>query len=122
MVKDFGRWLQKRRVAVLMGGASAERAVSLRTGKAVLLSLQRQGFKALGIDASEKLPADLKRNRVDLAYLALHGPGGEDGTIQGMLEWLRIPYTGSGVLASALAMDKIASKHLFQATGLKTAS
>lgn len=115
------RWLGQCRIGVLMGGTSAEREISLKTGQAVYHSLKRQGFKVFPIDASRALPDQLKKNKIDFAYIALHGPGGEDGVVQGLLEWLRIPFTGPGVLASALAMDKIASKRLFRSAGLTTA-
>src|SRR5437763_350361 len=102
-------WLARCRIGVLMGGRSAERAISLLPGRAILQSLQRQGFTARGIDVGLDLPFKLRREKIQVAYLALHGPGGEDGTVQGLLESMRIPYTGSGVLASALAIDKIVS-------------
>jgi D-alanine-D-alanine ligase len=105
-----------------MGGLSAERPISLKTGRAIWRSLRRQGFRATAIDARRDLPRQLRRRKIDLAYVALHGPGGEDGSVQGLLEWMGIPYTGSGVLASALAMDKVACKRLFQAHGLRTAA
>jgi D-alanine-D-alanine ligase len=114
---------QKKRqavVGVLMGGASAEREVSLRTGEAILAALRRLGHAAVGIDAGADLPQQLARRKVSVAFIALHGRGGEDGTVQGLLECLGIPYTGSGVLASALAMDKKQSKWIFQAHGLPT--
>ena len=120
-MKDFRRWFRSRRIGVLMGGTSAERSISLKTGQAILQSLQRQGFRALAIDAARPLPEALKKNKIDFAYLALHGTGGEDGCVQGLLEWLKIPYTGSGVFASAAAMDKKASKSLFDAAKLPTA-
>jgi len=114
-------WLARQRIGVLMGGRSAEREISLKTGRAILRSLQRQGFKACAVDAAGKdLPRTLRRDRIGAAYLALHGPGGEDGTVQGLLETMGIPYTGSGVLASATAIDKIASKRLFEGAGLNT--
>ena len=119
-MKDVRSWLARRRIGVIMGGPSAERAISLKTGRAIHRSLQRQGFDARAIDAGRDLPLDLRRQKIQAAYIALHGPGGEDGSVQGLLEWMRIPYTGSGVLASALAMNKIASKRLFQAAGLAT--
>src|SRR5437773_1030259 len=108
-------WLAGRRIGVLMGGRSAERAISLKTGRAIYHSLRRQGFRARAIDVGRDLPSQLRRAKIQVAYLALHGPGGEDGTVQGLLEASRIPYTGSGVLASALAIDKIVSKQLFRA-------
>lgn len=109
-----------RTVGVLMGGRSAEREVSLRTGAAVLAALRRLGERAVGIDACGDLPSALARRGVDVAFIALHGRGGEDGTVQGLLESLGIPYTGAGVLASALAMDKKQSKLLFGALGIPT--
>ncbi|MFA5976254.1 MAG: D-alanine--D-alanine ligase [Elusimicrobiota bacterium] len=120
-MKNFRRWLRGRRIGVLMGGTSAERDISLKTGCAIWQSLKRQGFHAVAIDAAKPLPASLQRHKIDCAYIALHGPGGEDGAVQGLLQWLGIPYTGSGILASALAMDKIASKRLFEAAHLPTA-
>jgi len=122
MVKEFSHWFKSRRIGVLMGGKSAERSISLKTGQAILQSLKRQGFKAVGIDAAKPIPESLKKNKINFAYIALHGPGGEDGAIQGMLEWLKIPYTGSGVLASAMAMDKITSKRLFDSEKLPNAA
>lgn len=107
-------------VGVLMGGRSAEREVSLRTGAAILAALRRRGRRAIGVDAGSDLPKVLARRKVSVAFLALHGRGGEDGTVQGLLECLGIPYTGSGVLASALAMDKKQSKWIFRAHGLPT--
>ncbi len=111
-------WLSRRRLGVLMGGESAERSISLKTGKAILKSLQRQGFRVQSIDTCGDVPRALRRAKISFAYLALHGPGGEDGKIQGLLEWMKIPYTGSGVMASAVAMDKIASKRLFDSARL----
>jgi D-alanine-D-alanine ligase len=105
-----------------MGGTSAERAISLKTGKAIFQSLKRQGFRVTAIDAARPLPEALKKNKINFAYIALHGPGGEDGSVQGLLEWLKIPYTGSRVLASAMAIDKITSKRLFDAEKLPTAA
>ena len=107
-------------IGVLMGGRSAEREVSLRTGAAILGALRRLGHRAVGIDAGPDLPQVLGRRQVSVAFIALHGRGGEDGTVQGLLECLGIPYTGSGVLASALAMDKTHSKLIFRACGLPT--
>ncbi len=114
--RDFGR------VAVLYGGASAERDISLVSGRAVLEALQRQGVDATGIDVGADVIARLEELRPDLAFIALHGPGGEDGTVQGALQFLGIPYTGSGVLASALAMDKMRTKLLWKGLGLPTAA
>ncbi|MDX1508936.1 MAG: D-alanine--D-alanine ligase [Woeseiaceae bacterium] len=108
------------RVAVMLGGDSSEREVSLDTGKAVLAALQSRGVDARAWDPVEKPLATIAEAGIDRVWIALHGPGGEDGAVQGALEWLRIPYTGSGVAGSALAMDKVRSKHLFRAAGLPT--
>ena len=106
------------RIGVLMGGTSAERDVSLKTGAAVLAALRRKGYDAVAIDVDATVPERLARERVQLAFIALHGRLGEDGAIQGLLEVLGIPYTGSGVLASALGMDKVVSRRLFEAERL----
>lgn len=108
------------RVAVLMGGCSAEREVSLRSGNAVLESLLRSGVNAFGLDLTKQAVAQLTAEKFDRAFIALHGRGGEDGSIQGVLEWLRIPYTGSDVMASALGMDKFKCKQVWQGLGLPT--
>lgn len=108
------------RVAVLMGGCSAERDVSLRSGQAVLAALLRSGVDAFGLELNEQALAQLLAEPMDRAFIALHGRGGEDGSIQGVLEWLRIPYTGSDVMASALAMDKYKCKQVWQGMGLPT--
>ncbi|MCK9172579.1 MAG: D-alanine--D-alanine ligase [Desulfuromonas thiophila] len=107
-------------VAVLCGGRSAEREVSLRSGAAVLKALQQRGYRALALDAAEDLPDQLRRHGIATAFLALHGRQGEDGTVQGLLEIMGIPYTGSGVLASALAMDKAMAKQIVAAAGVVT--
>lgn len=104
--------LKQRTIGVLLGGLSAEREVSLRTGNAVLKALEVLGYRALAIDAGRDLAAQLREQQVEVAFIALHGRFGEDGTIQGLLETLAIPYTGSGVLASALAIDKVMTKQL----------
>jgi D-alanine-D-alanine ligase len=109
------------RVAVVMGGRSAEREISLISGKAVLESLLRSGVNAYGIDADSTLLQQLQKDKPDRVFIMLHGRDGEDGKLQGALEWLGIPYTGSGVLASAIAMDKIRSKLLWLQLGLSTA-
>lgn len=111
---DFGR------VAVMLGGISAERAVSLDTGNAVLNALQSRGVDATAWDPAEKSMHDFDEAGFDRVWIALHGTGGEDGAIQGALQWLNTPYTGSGVMASALAMDKIRSKRLFTEAGIAT--
>jgi len=108
------------RVAVLMGGISAEREISLLTGNAVLAALRARGVDAHGVDTANDLPRVLQSERWDRVWNALHGPGGEDGAVQGLLEYLGIPYTGSGILGSALAMDKERSKSLFAAADLAT--
>ena len=109
------------KVAVLMGGWSAEREVSLNSGTAVLNALLENKVDAHKIDVQrETICDDLKNGSFDRVFIILHGPGGEDGVIQSVLEVLELPYTGSGVLASALAMDKLRSKELLQGTGLPT--
>lgn len=121
MVKDVRAKWKRSRIGVLMGGGSAERAISLRTGQAIWRSLKRQGFRAFAIDAREDLSSQLRKRHIELAYIGLHGPGGEDGSVQGLLEWMKIPYTGSGVLSSAQCMNKVVSKRLFDAANLETA-
>lgn len=108
------------KIGVLMGGRSAEREVSLRTGEAVYQALLKAGYDTVKIDVGIDLVETLKKKGVELAFLALHGRYGEDGTIQGMLELLDIPYTGPGLLASALAIDKIATKKMLLYEGLPT--
>ncbi len=99
-----------KKIGIMMGGISGEREVSLRSGKGVLESLLKQGYNAVGIDVGADVDQRLRAEKVEIAYIALHGKGGEDGAIQGLLETLNIPYTGSGVRASALAMDKELTK------------
>jgi len=108
------------RVAVLFGGKSAERPVSLKSGAAVLEALQAAGVDAFGIDVGDDFLQRLVSEKIDRAFIVLHGRGGEDGSMQGLLECLGIPYTGSGVLASALAMDKLRTKQVWQSLGLST--
>ncbi|WP_225692320.1 D-alanine--D-alanine ligase [Thalassolituus sp. ST750PaO-4] len=108
------------KIAVLMGGTSAERAVSLKSGQAVYTALQQSGADVIAIDVQTHAIEQLTNVDFDVAFIALHGRGGEDGTIQGVLEWLNKPYTGSGVMASALAMDKWRTKLIWQAAGLPT--
>jgi D-alanine-D-alanine ligase len=108
------------KVAVLLGGKSAEREVSLKSGGMVLAALRKKGVDAYPFDPAERNIEDLVKQKFDKAFIVLHGRFGEDGTVQGILEWLGIPYTGSGVLASALAMDKLRTKRLWQAEGLPT--
>ncbi|MCK5639424.1 MAG: D-alanine--D-alanine ligase, partial [Gammaproteobacteria bacterium] len=117
---DFGK------VAVIMGGHSAEREISLKSGTAVLSALLAQGVKAHGVDMQATggdmlgMLGQLKLEGFDRAFIILHGRGGEDGVLQGALEILALPYTGSGVLASALGMDKLRSKRIWQAADLPT--
>lgn len=111
----------KKRIGVLMGGQSSERDVSIRSGLAIYQSLQELGYNAVLVDLGRDIVNILKKEKVKLAFLALHGGTGENGAIQGMLEVLGIPYTGSNVLASALAMDKEASKKIFSYHGLPLA-
>jgi D-alanine-D-alanine ligase len=108
------------KVAVLMGGTSAERAISLMSGEGVLKALQSEGVDAHAFDPAERELADLRREGFARCFIALHGRHGEDGTVQGALELLGIPYTGSGVAASAVAMDKVMTKRLWLADGLPT--
>ncbi|MCG3111456.1 MAG: D-alanine--D-alanine ligase [Candidatus Manganitrophus sp. SB1] len=107
-----------KRIGVLMGGMSAEREVSLKSGRAIAASLDRLGYTAVPIDVDSEVAQALRAERIEIAFNALHGRYGEDGAIQGTLEVMRIPYTGSGILASALGMDKIASHDLFQSHGI----
>lgn len=107
--------LTTARIGVLMGGQSSEREVSLRTGQAVHQSLLRRGYDAVTIDVTDHLYQDLTDHKVAIAFLSLHGPGGEDGTIQGFLETIGMPYTGSGVQASAVGMHKVVAKTLLAA-------
>lgn len=102
------------RVGVLMGGHSAERAISLKTGQAVCAALTRLGYRVVPIDVGADLPWQLRAKKVQVAFVALHGAQGEDGSVQGLLEILGMPYTGSGVRASAIAMDKVATKALLR--------
>ena len=109
------------KVAVLMGGWSAEREVSLKSGAAVLAAMQERGIDAHGVDVQRATIVEtLKTENFNRAFNILHGPGGEDGVIQGILEVLEIPYTGSGVMASALAMDKLRTKQILDGIGLPT--
>lgn len=108
------------RVAVMMGGSSSEREISLKSGAAVLDALRSMQVDALAWDPAERAITELPASGIDRVWIALHGSGGEDGSLQGALEWLDMPYTGSGVMASALAMDKLRSKRLFMACGIPT--
>ncbi|MBL0727955.1 D-alanine--D-alanine ligase [Piscinibacter sp. HJYY11] len=113
-VKSLGK------VAVLMGGTSAERDVSLMSGEGVLQALQSQGVNAHAFDPAKQDLVELKKQGFDRCFIALHGRHGEDGTVQGALELLGIPYTGSGVMASSIAMDKVMTKRIWLAEGLPT--
>jgi len=113
-VAQFGK------VAVLMGGLSAEREISLLSGNAVLAALKAQGVDAHGVDVSENIVSDLAKQHYQRAFIVLHGRGGEDGTIQALLKLMSVPYTGSGVMASSLAMDKLKTKQIWLAMGLPT--
>lgn len=110
--------MKGKKIAVLMGGLSAERDVSLKSGLAVHQALLGLGYDSTAIDVRHEVAAMLRDERIEVAFIALHGRYGEDGCIQGLLELLQIPYTGSGVLASALAMHKLYSKQAFAAAGL----
>ena len=113
--------MQRKKIGVLMGGPSAEREVSLNTGKAIVAALQEKNYNVVGIDLDPAhFVQQLQEHQIDIVFNALHGLYGEDGKLQGALEMLGIPYTGSGVLASAMAMDKAVSKRLFQSAGIPT--
>jgi len=112
--------MRDQKIGVLMGGNSSEREISFKSGKAVLQGLKRCGYKATAIDVGPDLAVKLRRQRIDAAFIALHGRWGEDGTVQGLLEILGIPYTGSGVLGSAMAMDKVVMKMVFESMGIPT--
>ena len=113
--REFGR------VAVLYGGDSSEREISLLSGNAVLEALKARGVEALAFDPRDEPLSDLLTARFERVWIALHGPGGEDGTLQGALEYLGVPYTGSGVMGSAIGMDKLRTKRLGAAVGVPTA-
>ncbi len=114
MRRDFGK------VAVLMGGPSAEREVSLKSGRAVLAALRRKNVDAHGIDVDRDVLRVLEQGKFERVFNALHGRWGEDGVIQGALEVIGLPYTGSGVLASALGMDKLRAKYVWSSAGMRT--
>jgi D-alanine-D-alanine ligase len=116
----MGKWSGKR-VAVLQGGRSAEREVSLRSGQACADALRFKGYEVVQVDVDLEVAARLRREGADVAFNALHGRWGEDGCIQGLLEAMGIPYTGAGVMASALGMDKAMSRMLFREHGLAVA-
>ncbi len=114
----MGSNIRDKKIGVLMGGLSAEREVSLKSGAAVHRALLESGFNATAIDVDRDLGKRLVEAQVEAAFICLHGRYGEDGAVQGLLELMGIPYTGSGVLASALAMDKIFAKKIFAASGM----
>jgi D-alanine-D-alanine ligase len=110
--------VKNKKIGVLMGGLSSERQVSLATGNAILKALQEKGYDAVGIDVTREIGETVRRSGIEIAFNGLHGKFGEDGAIQGLLEIIGIPYTGSGILASAVGMNKILSKLIFKAHGL----
>ncbi|HEX8950546.1 MAG TPA: D-alanine--D-alanine ligase [Polyangia bacterium] len=117
-----GQWKGKR-IGVIMGGPSSERDVSLNSGRGILAALQAKGYDAVAIDwkgGADDLGAHLRREQIDAAWIALHGTYGEDGCVQGLLECYGVPYTGSGVLASALAMDKVATRRIFDQESIES--
>jgi len=107
-----------KKIGVLMGGKSGERSVSLRSGAGVHASLAKMGYTAVAIDVDKNIAAKLREENIEIAFIALHGIGGEDGAIQGLLETMEIPYTGSGIQASAVSMDKIATKLVLKHSGI----
>ena len=117
----MSKTLKQEKIAVLLGGTSAEREVSLNSGEAVLNALRKQGYDAHPIDPKTFPVATLKEQGFDRVFNILHGRGGEDGTMQGLLEQIGIPYTGCGVMTSALTMDKMRTKMLWKAFGLPVA-
>jgi len=116
LIADF----KGKRIGVLMGGLSEEREISFKSGRAVLEALKSRGYNAVAIDVGSEVAVLLRKEGVEVACIALHGLYGEDGAIQGLLEIMGIPYTGSGLLASAVTMDKVASKIIFDQRGIPT--
>ncbi len=112
--------IKNRKIGVLMGGMSREREISLRSGRAVLSALLELGYDAVGVDVGSNVAEEIKKTGMEVAFIALHGRYGEDGCIQGILEMMGIPYTGSGVTASAIAMDKRVTKMVLNACGIPT--
>ncbi len=111
---------KNKKVGVLLGGMSSEREISLRSGKAIAEGLRKKGYHITEIDVGTDLPQKIKESGIEVAFIALHGKYGEDGSVQGLLEIMKIPYTGSGVLASSVAMDKILTKRILQERGFLT--
>jgi D-alanine-D-alanine ligase len=112
--------LKNKKIGVLYGGFSSEREISILSGKAVLRALEKLKINVCGIDVDRSIAGKIKKEKIDIAYIALHGLVGEDGAIQGMLKTLGIPYTGCGIFASAVSMDKDISKKMFQCAGILT--
>jgi D-alanine-D-alanine ligase len=112
--------LKNKKIGVLYGGLSSEREISIKSGKAVLNALKKMSLRAIGIDVNRNVAEKINKKNIDIAYIALHGPMGEDGAIQGMLEIMGIPYTGCGIFASSVSMDKDISKKLFRCSGIPT--
>ncbi|MDR3306470.1 MAG: D-alanine--D-alanine ligase [Endomicrobium sp.] len=112
--------LKNKKIGVLYGGLSSEREISVKSGKAVLSVLKKLKVRAVGIDVNRDVAEKIRKANIDVAYIVLHGPMGEDGTVQGMLEIMGIPYAGSGVFASSASMDKDISKKLFRCSGIPT--
>ncbi|MDW8001341.1 MAG: D-alanine--D-alanine ligase [Deltaproteobacteria bacterium] len=112
--------MKRKKIGVLMGGRSSEREISLRSGKAIDSALKMKGYKSEPIDVDKSLPQKLLEKGIEVAYIALHGRWGEDGTVQGLLEIMGIPYTGSGVLGSSISMDKTIMKRLLEAIRVPT--
>ncbi len=112
--------LKNKKIAVIMGGISSEREISLKTGEAIFQSLKRTGYNVIKIDIKNNSINTLTDNNFDIAFIALHGKYGEDGVIQGILDFLKIPYTGTGVTGSAISMDKVLSKRLFRELNIPT--
>ncbi|MCB4791392.1 MAG: D-alanine--D-alanine ligase [Elusimicrobia bacterium] len=113
-------WIKNKQIGVLYGGLSAERAISVLSGMAVLKALKKLKLNAIALDVDRNIAEKIKKNRIDFAFIALHGPWGEDGTVQGMLDIMGIPYSGDGVLANAVAINKIYSKFIFVANRIPT--
>jgi len=118
--ESIRRAWQQNKIAVLMGGMSSERAISQKTGTAILQALLRKGYDAIGLDVDRSIASQLNNRGIQVAFIALHGALGEDGTIQGLLEVMGIPYTGSGVMASALAINKVATTKILCYHGVPT--
>ena len=117
---ELRKQFHEKRIAVLMGGMSSERDISFKTGNAILSALQRRCYDAVGLDADRDITENMKARGIDIAFIALHGAFGEDGTVQGLLELLGIAYTGSGVLASAVSINKVITKKMLAYHGLPT--